>query len=100
MCSVSSGGNSNGSVEVLNAGVSGYSTDQELLLWRSEGVRYAPDGVVLVYVSNDPVNNVRRFAYGHPKPLFLLQDEALVLSNVPVPESDWRLHIYSATSEA
>jgi hypothetical protein len=36
-------------VEMINAGVSGFGTDNELLFFRAEGVRYAPDLVVLVF---------------------------------------------------
>ena len=45
-------------VEVINAGVSGFGTDQELLWLREEGVKYAPDLVLLaVYPHNDFMNN-------------------------------------------
>ena len=43
----------NAPVEVLNFGVAGYSTDQELLAFRKLGARFAPDVVVLVVYGND-----------------------------------------------
>jgi lysophospholipase L1-like esterase len=39
--------------EVINSGVNGYNTQQEEAYFRREGIRYDPDVVVLVYVSND-----------------------------------------------
>lgn len=42
------------SIEVINAGVSGYSPGEEYLFYQSEGVKYSPDLVLLVtYVGND-----------------------------------------------
>ena len=39
--------------QVINAGVNGYNTRQEADFLRIEGMRYSPDYLVLVYVSND-----------------------------------------------
>jgi len=39
--------------QVINAGVNGYNTEQEATFLRIEGMRYSPDFVLLVYVSND-----------------------------------------------
>jgi hypothetical protein len=44
--------------EVINAGVSGYGTDNALLFFRHEGYKYQPDLVILaLYVGNDVRNN-------------------------------------------
>lgn len=40
-------------VEVLNGGVRGYNTFQELQLLKEVGLRYEPDWVILAYVLND-----------------------------------------------
>jgi lysophospholipase L1-like esterase len=40
-------------VETINAGVGGYSPWQELVYLRKEGIRYAPDLVVVGFVLND-----------------------------------------------
>ena len=46
---------------MLNAGVSGYSTDNELRAFLSRGARYAPDAVLLVFhVGNDVLENGAR----------------------------------------
>jgi lysophospholipase L1-like esterase len=71
--------------EVLNAGVSGWGTDQEYLYLINEGFKYAPDVVVLAFlVFNDPENNAWSVQYGLHKPIFLNKD--LDLYGVPVPE--------------
>lgn len=70
--------------EVLNAGVSGWGTDQEYLFLVSEGYRYSPDLVVLAfYMENDITNNMHSMQYGMHKPYF--EDESLTLKNIPVP---------------
>lgn len=57
--------------EVINTGVSGWGTDQQYLFFRSEGVRYQPDLVVLAfYAHNDPLENSASVAYGMGKPYF------------------------------
>jgi hypothetical protein len=48
-------------VEMLNGGVSGYSTDNELRAFAATGTRYSPDAVVLlVHVGNDVLENGAR----------------------------------------
>ncbi len=45
-------------VEVINAGVGGWGTDQEAIFYLAEGFRYQPDIVLLsFFVRNDVVNN-------------------------------------------
>lgn len=74
-----------GSVQVINAGTGGYSTDQELLWFTTEGVKYEPDLVVLLFCSNDVLfNTTDRYWRGY-KPLFRLDRGTLKLTNVPVP---------------
>jgi len=72
-------------VEVINAGVSGYSTDQELLWYRSEGIQYRPDLVILVMSGNDAGDNHKLRNYMiYGKPRFILEGEDLKLTGVPV----------------
>ena len=74
-------------VSVINAGVSGYSTDQSLLLFRRLAPRLHPRLVVLVLCDNDLEGNAADFAYGrYYKPYFALSGERLELRNVPVPQ--------------
>jgi lysophospholipase L1-like esterase len=75
-------------VEVVNMGVSGYSTDQELLLYRDEGYKYKADLVTIVLTENDPLGNLltqHYIIYG--KPAFQVQDEGLALLNQPVAKT-------------
>ncbi|OGW72586.1 MAG: hypothetical protein A2Y02_01475 [Omnitrophica bacterium GWA2_52_12] len=51
-------------VEVINSGVSGFSTAEELVFLEQEGLKYQPDAVVLAYFTNDPEDNVRAGIYG------------------------------------
>ncbi len=45
-------------VEVINAGVGGWGTDQESVFYVAEGFRYQPDIVLLTFfIRNDAVNN-------------------------------------------
>src|SRR5258707_1079947 len=74
--------------EVLNLGVSGYATDQELLLLHRWFDRYQPDIVVLVYCDNDVEENRLNIVYdGYYKPYFEVADGQLVQEGIPVPKS-------------
>ena len=75
-------------IEALNLGVSGYGTDQELLLFRKEVVRYKPQFVVVVVMDNDFQTNVRKALFlGYEKPIFKFDNTGrAVLTNTPVPE--------------
>ena len=69
--------------DVVNRGVQGYGTDQELLLLENVGLGYSPDIVVLNFcVANDFVDNsLDHFLYDdkHPKPYFRLEKGELRL---------------------
>ncbi len=58
-------------VEVLNAGVSGYSNAEALVYLERELLKYEPDVVVLTFFNNDLVDNVRT-------KLFRLNDDGSV----------------------
>jgi hypothetical protein len=72
--------------EVIPAGVGGYSTDQEVLLFQKEGQKYHPDLTVLMFYDNDVWYNQSPSYWRGFKPLFKLTDDRLVLTNVPVPQ--------------
>jgi hypothetical protein len=66
-------------IEVLNFGVSGYGTAQELLTLRNRAAAYAPDIVVLAfYAGNDVRNNSRELEPQKLRPFFRLENGALV----------------------
>lgn len=67
-------------VELINFGVSGYGTVQELLTFRHKARAYQPDLIVLaVTTNNDPSNNVRELRRDDRSPYFKLQQGQLVL---------------------
>ncbi len=45
--------------EVINAGISGFSTAEELLFLENEGIKYNPDFVVLGFYANDFEDNIK-----------------------------------------
>jgi lysophospholipase L1-like esterase len=75
-------------VKVINAGVSGYSTDQELLWYENEGIKYETDLVILVLTGNDVGDNNRQLVnHIYFKPRFVFKDGQLVPTGHPVPQS-------------
>src|SRR5262249_20868380 len=73
-------------VDVLNAGTAAWSTDQEYLFYRDEGVRYRPQVVLLFFYYNDILSNTIANYFGSPKPLMARgADGRMVLTNDPVP---------------
>lgn len=46
-------------VQAINAGVSGFSTAEELLFLENEGIKYQPDIVVLGFFANDYEDNIK-----------------------------------------
>jgi hypothetical protein len=74
------------SIEVINTGTGGYSTDQELLFFRTEGKKYEPDLVILLYCDNDTEMNTKanyKYWKRGEKPLFELVDGTLSLKSTP-----------------
>jgi lysophospholipase L1-like esterase len=75
-------------VEVINAGVSGYSTDQELLWLENEGVKYDFDLVILAFTGNDVGDNERDLVNTiYRKPRFVRTNGQLVLTGTPVAQT-------------
>lgn len=71
--------------QVINTGVSGWGTDQQLLFLREEGWKYEPDVVVVAFfIGNDIDNNMAVNQYHLNKPVFV--DSQLTLENTPVPK--------------
>ena len=69
-------------VEVINGGVPGWGTDQEMLFYESSLRRLRPDVVVLAFLGqNDVVNNALRgpLIETGTKPRFLCRDDSLAL---------------------
>lgn len=71
-----------GKVEVINFGVSGYGTAQELLTLREKVWQYSPDLVVLaVTTNNDITDNSRALKKTDEVPYFVYKDSQLVLDD-------------------
>jgi hypothetical protein len=69
-------------IEIINFGVSGYGTAQELLTLRERVWNYSPDLVMLtVTTNNDISDNVRSLKKTNRVPYFIHQDGRLVLDD-------------------
>jgi hypothetical protein len=75
---------------IVNAGVSGFGTDQEYLLLQRIWPKIEPKVVVLIFcTANDRIDNRSNIRYdGYQKPYFVsTEDGALALRGQPVPKS-------------
>lgn len=69
-------------VEMLNFGVNGYGTAQELITLKDHALAYEPDMVLLaLYTGNDIWNNSRALDGHEDRPYYTLEDGALVLDD-------------------
>lgn len=83
--------------EVLNLGVHGYGTDQQLLRLQIDGVKYRPDVVLLGYYEDDIARNRLSFR-DYQKPHFSVVNGRLVVDDLPIPSPEVfksRLHFRS-----
>ena len=72
--------------DVMNCGVSGYGTDQALLLLERLAPVLRPDVVVLEFNPADRNDNILAVNHGgYAKPVFRAEGDTLTLVNVPVP---------------
>ena len=68
-------------VEVINFGVSGYGTAQELLTLRHRAQQYQPDLVLLAFVTGNDIRNNSKELQKGGRPYFVFEDGELVLDN-------------------
>jgi hypothetical protein len=73
--------------EVINMGVHGYGHDQMLILLKEEGIKYAPDIVIVGFLPLDMSRNLLIFR-DYAKPRFLLRGGELKLTGTPVPRPE------------
>ena len=79
---------SNFNFEVLNFGVSGYGTTQELLLLKQKVIHYSPDIVVLAFLTGNDIRNNSKELEGSPRPFFIKKGSEYVLDE-SFRESDY-----------
>lgn len=73
-------------LEVLNAGVGGYGTVQQYLYLQSEGLRFQPDTVLLMFYKNDLKDNCLTYSPGFgPRPYAVMTDNEIEIRT----ELDW-----------
>jgi hypothetical protein len=81
-------------VEVVNAGVAGFGTGQQLLYLEREGLAYQPDLIVLVFtIANDPADNSIAVAQrwklaAERRPFFVLRGGELQLQPFQAPPAE------------
>jgi len=73
-------------IDVLNFGIGGYGTTEELLTLRKDALRYSPDLVLLAFfVGNDVRDNSRALTLAEgwrvPKPIYFRQNGKLTLDD-------------------
>ena len=85
--------------EIVNLGVAGYGTAQELLLLEREFDFFEPDLVFLIVSGNDRNDNSSNKGYSAYRPYFSRDGDALRRAGVPVPiapsyahKSSWLYH--------
>lgn len=70
-------------IEVLNFGVQGYGTAQELMTLRHNASAYSPDLVVLAfYPGNDIQNNYRPLEHDHLRPYFVYDQNGKLVEDL------------------
>ncbi len=82
-------------VDVWNRAVSGYGTDQELLLLRRSLAQPGPDSlrvVLVLWCGNDLEESLRGVSYGRRKPRFERLEDGPVLVGIPGPEAFLAAH--------
>jgi hypothetical protein len=74
--------------QVINGGTEGYSTDQEMLWLRQEGLKYQPDLVVLAFYQNDIYWNGQESYFGKGKPRLLRSGNGIQVENPDLKETE------------
>lgn len=87
-------------VDVFNAGIGGYSTDQQLLWFLKYRDQIKPDLTVLLWCDNDLLGNVSWEIHRGRKPRFVLVGDEIELTGVPVtvpPRPPWHARVRSGS---
>jgi lysophospholipase L1-like esterase len=73
------------SLEVINLGVYGFSTAQQLICLERVGLKYNPDLAILVTMTNDYTDNLLNSSLFGPRPRFVLKDDSLIFEGTDHP---------------
>jgi len=79
-----------GRFEVINFGVNGYGIGQMALAYEKYVRKYKPDLVILQYGWFNTLRALYDSMWFSPKPAFVLEEGQLRLTNVPVPQGNFR----------
>jgi len=86
--------------EIFNLSHRGYGTDQEFLVFKDWKYRGPIKTVVLMFSDNDIYDTNADKRYSKPKPKYIIEDNELILTGVPVPKVvDWRNKHHSEHTE-
>jgi len=85
--------------EVINAGVSGFSTAEALVFLENEGIRYAPDVVVLGFNANDFEDNLKAGLFGLDQQNRLTEEKYEHLPGVGIQNVIYRFAVVRWLSE-
>src|SRR5277367_1995082 len=78
-------------IEVLDLGVSGYGTAQELITMRQYAWAYSPDAVVMaIFLGNDVRNNSAVLEGDQCRPFYAMRDGALALTGAFINSDSFR----------
>jgi len=86
-------------VEVINLGVSGYGTAEELIMLKEFGLRFDPDVVILAYFQNDLEDNIRSDLYRLDATDALVRASPTYLPAVALRNKLYSFRIYRWLSE-
>lgn len=79
--------------EVINWGIPGYGTDQQVLLYENEGRIFQPDLVILGFYTRDLFRNDTWFR-SYAKPVFELRGNEVILASREIPSPTDLLRFY------
>ena len=85
--------------EVINAGVSGFSTAEALVFLENEGIRYSPDVVVLGFFANDFEDNLKTELFGLDQQNRLTEEKYEHLPGVSIQNAIYSIAIVRWLSE-
>ena len=87
-------------LQTVNMGQGGYGVDQAYLWYRRDGTALAHDIHLFTFITND-FERMRSDSFlGYGKPLLDVQDDKLVVNNVPVPERAFYVPWLTQNSES